>query len=260
MQGNPAPRREVYGDLTLAPMRQSFLTFGKPQIGEEEITEVVDSLRSGWIGTGPKVARFERMLEDYLGARHCRCVSSCTAALMLAMQAAQVRAGDEVLVPADDLRRDRQRGRTCEGTAGLRRTRSRGTGLIDLVAAEALITERTRAIIPVHLAGRPVDMDRLRDLRDRYGLVVIEDAAHAIGAEWRGRRIGAFGNPDGVLVLRDEEHLHDRRRGGGHRGLRTLPAVLSASPSTVSVSGRGSGSPTRAFVTMRSSGPDTSST
>jgi dTDP-4-amino-4,6-dideoxygalactose transaminase len=70
-----------------------------------------------------------------------------------------------------------------------------GTGLIDLDAAESLITERTRAIIPVHLAGRPVDMERLSRLRDHYGLMVIEDAAHAIGAEWHGRRIGAFGNP-----------------------------------------------------------------
>jgi dTDP-4-amino-4,6-dideoxygalactose transaminase len=69
-------------------MRETFLTFGKPEIGEDEIAEVVDSLRSGWIGTGSKVARSERMLEAYVGARHCRCVSSCTAALILSMQAA----------------------------------------------------------------------------------------------------------------------------------------------------------------------------
>ena len=175
-------------------MRESFLTFGKPEIGEDEIAEVVDSLRSGWIGTGPKVARFERMLEAYVGARHCRCVSSCTAGLILSMQAAQIGPGHEVLIPA----------MTFVATANaVEHAGARpvlvdsvpGTGLIDLDAAESLITERTRAIIPVHLAGRPVDMERLSRLRDHYGLVVIEDAAHAIGAEWHGRRIGAFGNP-----------------------------------------------------------------
>jgi dTDP-4-amino-4,6-dideoxygalactose transaminase len=175
-------------------MRENFLTFGKPEIGEAEIAEVVDSLRSGWIGTGPKVARFERMLEAYVGASHCRCVSSCTAALILAMQAAHIGAGDEVLIPA----------MTFVATANaVEHAGARpvlvdsvpGTGLIDLDAAESLITERTRAIIPVHLAGRPVDMERLGRLRDHHGLVVIEDAAHAIGAEWHGRRIGAFGNP-----------------------------------------------------------------
>ena len=175
-------------------MRKSFLTFGKPEIGEAEIAEVVDSLRSGWIGTGPKVARFERMLEEYVGARHCRCVSSCTAALILSMRAAQIGAGDEVLIPAmtfvataNAVEHAGARPVLVDSVAG--------TGLIDLDAAESLITERTRAIIPVHLAGRPVDMERLHSLRDRHGLVVIEDAAHAIGAEWRGRRIGAFGNP-----------------------------------------------------------------
>jgi dTDP-4-amino-4,6-dideoxygalactose transaminase len=175
-------------------MRESFLTFGKPEIGEDEIAEVVDSLRSGWIGTGPKVARFERMLEAYVGASCCRCVSSCTAALILSMQAAQIGLGDEVLIPA----------MTFVATANaVEHAGARpvlvdsvpGTGLIDLDAAESLITERTRAIIPVHFAGRPVDMERLNRMRDQHGLVVIEDAAHAIGAEWHGRRIGAFGNP-----------------------------------------------------------------
>jgi dTDP-4-amino-4,6-dideoxygalactose transaminase len=81
-------------------MRETFLTFGRPLISEAEIDEVVDSLRSGWIGTGPKVHRFETMLGEYLGVPNCRCVSSCTAALILAMQVLGIGAGDEVLVPA----------------------------------------------------------------------------------------------------------------------------------------------------------------
>src|SRR5436189_3876234 len=81
-------------------MRESFLVFGSPLIGEEDIAEVVDSLRSGWIGTGPKVQRFERMLADYLGVAQCRCLSSCTAALILSLQVLGIGPGDEVLVPA----------------------------------------------------------------------------------------------------------------------------------------------------------------
>ncbi len=174
-------------------MRENFLIFGSPVIGEEEIAEVVDSLRSGWVGTGPKVHRFEQMLSDYVGVPHVRCVSSCTAALILALQVLGIGAGDEVLVPAMTF----VASANAIEHAGARPVlidAVPGTGLIDLDAAEATIPPRTRAIMPVHLAGRPVDMDRLNGLRDRHGLLVIEDAAHAIGSEWRGRRIGAFGN------------------------------------------------------------------
>lgn len=174
-------------------MRDEFLVFGSPLIGEAEIDEVVNSLRSGWIGTGPKVRRFEEMLEQYVGVDHVRCVASCTAALFLAMKMLEIGQGDEVLVPA----------MTFVATANaVEHTGARPvlvdcepvTGLIDLAAAEAAITERTKAIVPVHLWGRPVDMNALNHLRDRYGLRVVEDAAHAIGARWRGRPIGSFGN------------------------------------------------------------------
>ncbi len=174
-------------------MREDFLVFGSPVIGEDEIAEVVDSLRSGWVGTGPKVQRFEAMIADYVGAPQCRCVSSCTAALTLAMQALGVGAGDEVLVPAMTFVASANAVEHA-GAKPVLVDSAPGTGQIDLDAAEAAITTRTRAIMPVHLAGRPIDMDRLAALRDRYGLTVIEDAAHAIGAQWRGRRIGAFGN------------------------------------------------------------------
>jgi dTDP-4-amino-4,6-dideoxygalactose transaminase len=173
--------------------RDSFLIFGSPLIGEEEIAEVVESLRSGWVGTGPKVQRFERELADYVGVPECRCLSSCTAALILSLQVLGVGPGDEVLVPAMTFVASANAVEHAGATPVLVDSVP-GTGLIDLDAGERAITPRTRAIMPVHLAGRPVDLDRLAELRDRHGLVVIEDAAHAIGAEWRGRRIGSHGN------------------------------------------------------------------
>ncbi len=174
-------------------MRENFLIFGSPTIGEDEIAEVVASLRSGWIGTGPKVGRFETMLTEYVGAPHARCVSSCTAALILALEVLGLGAGDEVLVPAMTFVASANAVEHAGATPVLVDSEP-GTGLMDLEAAEAAITERTRAIMPVHLAGRPIDMDRLAGLAQRHDLRIVEDAAHAIGAEWHGRRIGAFGN------------------------------------------------------------------
>jgi dTDP-4-amino-4,6-dideoxygalactose transaminase len=174
-------------------MRESFLVYGSPLIGEDEIAEVVDSLRSGWVGTGPKVQRFETMLAEYLGVPYCRCVSSCTAALILSMHLLGIGPGDEVLVPAMTFVASANAVEHAGATPVLVDSEPR-TGMIDLELAEAAITPRTRAIMPVHLAGRPIDMDRLSALCERHGLTVIEDAAHAIGTEWRGKRIGSFGN------------------------------------------------------------------
>jgi dTDP-4-amino-4,6-dideoxygalactose transaminase len=174
-------------------MRDEFLIFGSPSIGEDEIAEVVDSLRSGWVGTGPKVQRFETMLAEYVEIPFARCVSSCTAALILAMRVLGIGRGDEVLVPAMTFVASANAIELSGATPVLVDSEP-GTGLLDLDAAEAAIGPRTRGIMPVHLAGRPVDMDRVNALRDRHGLIVIEDAAHAIGAEWRGRRIGGLGN------------------------------------------------------------------
>jgi dTDP-4-amino-4,6-dideoxygalactose transaminase len=174
-------------------IRSTFLVFGSPDIREPEIDEVVDSLRSGWIGSGPKVHRFEAMLRTYLGAPEVRCVASCTAALFLGMRCLGLGEGDEVIVPAMTF---------VASANAVEHTGARPvlvdvdleTGLIALDAAEQAITSRTKAIMAVHLAGRPVEMERLNEIRHRHGIAVIEDAAHAIGAEWQGRRIGSFGN------------------------------------------------------------------
>ena len=154
---------------------------------------MVACLRSGWVGTGPKVQRFEAMLAEYVGAAEVRCLSSCTAALMLALRVHGIGAGDEVLVPTMTFVASANAVEHVGATPVLIDAEP-GTGLIDLDAAEAAITPATRAIMPVHFAGRPIDMDRLNSLRDRCGLAVVEDAAHAIGAEWDGARIGSHGN------------------------------------------------------------------
>ena len=174
-------------------MRDEFLIFGKPDIGPEEIAEVVDSLERGWIGTGPKVHRFEEMLEEYLGVPQVRCVSSCTAALFLGLLCLGVGQGDEVLLPAMTFVASANAVEHVGATPVLIDSVP-GTGAMDLDLAEALISPRTKAIMPVHLAGRPIDLDRVNEIRDRYGLLVIEDAAHAIGAEWCGRKVGSSGN------------------------------------------------------------------
>jgi dTDP-4-amino-4,6-dideoxygalactose transaminase len=174
-------------------LRKEFLVFGSPVIGEAEIAEIVDSLRSGWIGTGPKVQRFEHALEEYIGVEHVRALSSCTAALMLGLLALDVGPGDEVIVPTMTFAASAN-AILHTGAMPVLVDSEPLTGVLDLDAVEAAITEKTKAIMPVHLAGRPVDMDRLNAIRDRHGIPIMEDAAHAIGTEWRGQRIGSFGN------------------------------------------------------------------
>jgi dTDP-4-amino-4,6-dideoxygalactose transaminase len=174
-------------------MREDFLVFGAPLIEQAEISEVEDTLRSGWIGTGPKTQRFEVMLSEYIGGPRVRCLSSCTAALQLALRVLGIGPGDEVIVPAMTFVASAN-AVELSGASTVLVDSVPDTGLLDLEMAEAAITSRTRAIMPVHLAGRPLDMERLNALRDRHGLTVVEDAAHALGAEWNGRRIGGHGN------------------------------------------------------------------
>jgi dTDP-4-amino-4,6-dideoxygalactose transaminase len=177
----------------MAPRKQ-IIPFGQPLVQEPEIAEVVECLRSGWIGSGPRVERFERMLEDYVGVPHVRCLSSCTAALTLGLLALGVGAGDEVIVPAMTFVATANAVVHTGAEVVLVDSESPTRGVVDLDAVEAAIGPRTRALIVVHLAGQPLDMDRVNSLRDRHGLHVVEDAAHALGAEWAGRRIGAHGN------------------------------------------------------------------
>lgn len=171
-----------------------FLPFTRPTLDEETIQGVVEVLRSGWLATGPAVKAFEAALSEYLGGRPVRVVTSATAALEIALRACGIGPGDEVITPAMSF---------AATPNVILRTGARpvfvdvenvDTRNIDLGQVEAAITPRTRAILPVHFAGLPVDMDRLYAIAARHGLRVIEDAALAIGSSFRGRRIGSFGD------------------------------------------------------------------
>ncbi len=174
-------------------MRKEFLVFGSPAIGNEEIDEVLDTIRSGWLGTGPKTMRFEQEFAEYLNVKHCTAVSSCTAALHLAMLAAGIRPGDEVIVPAMTF---------CSTANAVIHAGAKPVFAdielpamtIDPSDAERKITPRTRAILPVHFHGRPADMAALRSLAVKHTLVLIDDAAHAIETRYRGKTMGNLGD------------------------------------------------------------------
>ena len=174
------------------PLRDRFLPYHQPLLGPEEEASVIETLRSGWITTGPKTKAFESALAAYVGASHAVALNSCTAALHLALEAVGVGAGDEVVTTPI----------TFASTANVVVHRGAtpvfadvqpDTVNIDPAALEAATTARTKAVIPVHLAGQPCDMQGIVDVAGRHGLTVIEDAAHAIGAEYDGRRVGGHG-------------------------------------------------------------------
>ena len=174
-------------------MRERFLTFGAPLIGEAEIAEVVDSLRSGWLGTGPKTARFERDFAAYRGVDQAVAVNSCTAALHLSLLAAGLGPGDEVITTPLTFCATVNAILHAGATPVLADV-DPVTFNLDPAAVAARITPRTRAILPVHFAGRPCDMGALMALAERHDLRVIEDCAHAIESTYDGQGVGTFGD------------------------------------------------------------------
>jgi dTDP-4-amino-4,6-dideoxygalactose transaminase len=167
----------------------AYIPFHLPMIGEEEIQEVVATLRSGWITTGPRAARFEKDFSEYLGCRHALAVNSATAGLHLALAACGIGPGDEVITTPLTF---------CATVSVILHVRATpvladigADGNIDPRSIEERITPRTRAIIPVHLAGKPCDMDAIWALAQKYNLRVIEDAAHATETRYRGARLGS---------------------------------------------------------------------
>ena len=174
--------------------RTEFLPFSPPLIGEEEIAEVVDTLRSSWITTGPKTRRFETEFAAHVHAPGALALSSCTAALHTALVTLQIGPGDEVVTTPMTFAAS---ANVIEhvGARPVLADVEPDTLNIDPARVAAAITPRTRAILPVHYAGHPVELDALGRLAERHRLAVIEDAAHALPAAYKGRRIGAGTNP-----------------------------------------------------------------
>jgi len=174
-------------------VRTQFLVFGQPEILQPEMDEVLDSMRSSWLGTGPKVARFEREFADYKGVPAAAALNSCTAALHLALLALELSPGDEVITTPLTFCATVNTILHAGGRPVLADVDPRTMNL-DPSAVERALTPRTRAILPVHFAGRPCDMDALSEIARRRSLSVVEDCAHAIETEYRGRKAGTIGD------------------------------------------------------------------
>jgi dTDP-4-amino-4,6-dideoxygalactose transaminase len=176
---------------TATLVRSTFLPFHQPLIDADDERAVIEALRSGWITTGPRTKAFESALAQYVGAPHCVAVNSCTAALHLALLAVGVGRGDEVITSPITFASTANVIVHCGATPVFADV-ERDTWNIDVERLEAAMTPRTKAVIPVDFAGQPADLQPIMDLARRHNLVVIEDAAHAIGAEYRGRRVGSI--------------------------------------------------------------------
>ena len=174
-------------------MRADFLPFAKPNISEQAVNEVVDTLNSSWLTTGPKVKKFERLLQTYTQAPYALSVNSATAGLHLALLALGIGPGDEVITTPMTFAATLNMIEAVGASVKLVDV-ERGTYNIDANLIEAAITPKTKAIMPVHFAGLPVDLDILYDVAQKYNLTVIEDAAHAIGTEYKNKKIGSFGD------------------------------------------------------------------
>lgn len=204
--------------------RSTFLPFSRPDISEAEIQAVGDVLRSGWITTGPKCAEFEDKWRDYVGNKHAVALASATAGMHVVLMALGIGAGDEVITPS----------LTWVSTVNLIVLLGatpvfvdvdRDTLLVSPEEIEAAITPRTKAIIPVHYAGAPADLEPLRQIARKHSVALIEDAAHAAGTEYSNTKIGATGTAifsfhpiknmtsgEGGMVSSDDDELMNRVR------------------------------------------------
>lgn len=180
-------------NMKLSRKKDEFLVFGSPAIGKSEIEAVSECLQSGWLGTGPKVAAFENEFRAYKHSEFAIAVNSCTAALHLSLIAANIEPGNEVITTAMTF---------CSTVNAIIHAGAIPvlvdidpiTKNIDVEQIEYYITPRTKAILPVHYAGYPCDMDRICEISNKYGLKIIEDCAHAIETQYKGQPVGTFGD------------------------------------------------------------------
>jgi UDP-4-amino-4,6-dideoxy-N-acetyl-beta-L-altrosamine transaminase len=215
-----------------APVRKTLLPYGRQCVDDEDVSAVIDALRSDWLTTGPRVAEFERRFAAYVGARFAVAVSSGTAGLHAAVAAAGVGPGDEVITSPLTFLASANCAVYVGATPVFADVRD-ATLAIDADAAAARISDRTRAIIPVDFGGQPADLAEITALADRSAAVVIEDAAHSLGASYRGRRVGTLAamtvfsthpvkhitTGEGGVVTTDSEELAERLRRFRNHGI-----------------------------------------
>jgi dTDP-4-amino-4,6-dideoxygalactose transaminase len=173
--------------------RNEFLIFALPLIEDDEIEEVVKTLKSGWLGSGPRVAKFEEDFREYKSANHAVALSSCTAALHLSLIASGIKAGDEVITTPLTFCATINAIIHAGGTPVLADINPL-TLNIDPSEIIKKITSKTKAIIPVHFAGRPCEMDEIVEIANKHNLIIIEDCAHAIETEYKGLKAGNIGD------------------------------------------------------------------
>ncbi|OAT18712.1 UDP-4-amino-4-deoxy-L-arabinose--oxoglutarate aminotransferase [Buttiauxella noackiae ATCC 51607] len=208
-----------------------FLPFSRPAMGQEELAAVSEVLQSGWITTGPKNLALEQAFCELTGNKHAIAVSSATAGMHVALMALGIQAGDEVITPSltwvSTLNMI-----VLLGAEPVMIDVDRDTLMVTPESIEAAITPRTRAIIPVHYAGVPADIDAIRAIGERHGIPVIEDAAHAAGTHYKGKHVGDRGTAifsfhaiknmtcaEGGLIVTDDEPFANRMRSLKFHGL-----------------------------------------
>lgn len=205
--------------------RAEFLPYALPLIEEDDINAVVDSLRSNWVTKGPKTVEFEKRFAEFVGAKHAIAVNSCTAGLHIALEAAGIGAGDEVITtPMTFVASANVAIHT--GATPVFADIDPGTMNIDYTRIEEKITARTKAIIPVHIAGLPCQMDEIMEISRKHGLFVLEDAAHAVYTQYKGKMVGSIGDAtafsfyatknlmtgEGGMVTTNDDDLADKMR------------------------------------------------
>ena len=217
------------------------IPYGRQTIDEDDIKAVVDVLRSDWLTTGPKVEEFEKAVADYVGAKYAVAMNSGTAALHAAMYAISIKPGDEVIVPPITFAATAN----CivyQGGTPVFADVDPGTLLLDPAKVEEKITEKTRAIIGVDYAGQPCDWDSLRDIADKHKLRLVADGCHAIGAEYKGRKVGTLADMtifsfhpvkhittgEGGMITTDDPELAGRMRLFRTHGITRDPKCFSS--------------------------------
>ena len=205
-------------------MDTGFLPFSRPSITEGEISAVADVLRSGWITTGTKCAEFEQAFSQAIGCRHAVALTSATAGMHLTLHALGIGPGDEVITPSLTWVSTVNMITAC-GATPIFADVDRDSLMISAESVGPLISERTRLIVPVHYAGAAVELDPLRQLANQHNIPLVEDAAHAVGTEYLGRKIGVDGHAifsfhpiknittgEGGMFCTDDQELADHIR------------------------------------------------